>query len=56
MPEITNERYNELITAEYELKQLKSLIKKKLDRYEDVDRDELKLLYMLYCEKEEQEC
>lgn len=56
MVEISIERFTELCHAEQEAKQFKMLIQKKMDDYGTIDRDDIKLLYLLYCDKEGEEC
>lgn len=57
MPEVTIsvERFQQLIRAEQDANQLKALIAEKTEHYQTIDRDDLKLLYTIYCKKEEEE-
>ena len=47
--EISIERYTQLIRAEHDANQIKTLLKQKLDTYGVIDREDLRLLVQLYC-------
>lgn len=42
-------RFQQLIRAEQDANQLKTLIATKLDNYANIERDELKMLHAIYC-------
>lgn len=48
------ERYEELLRAEHDANHLKALIADKVENYGTFTRDELKLIYTMFCEKKEE--
>ena len=52
---ISFERYEQLIRAEHEANKIKSLISEKYENFENINRDDLKLLHAMYCNKKEEE-
>ena len=52
---ISMERFQQLIRAEQDANHLKTLIADKVENYGSFSRDEMKLLYTMYCDKKEEE-
>lgn len=49
------ERYEELLRAEHDANHLKALIADKVEDYGTFSREEMKMLYTMYCDKKEEE-
>ena len=52
---ISLERLQQLIRAEHDANHLKALISEKFENYGTFDRDDIKFLYTMYCDKKEEE-
>lgn len=52
---VSLERLQQLIRAEQDANHLKALLADKFENYGDFSRDEMKLLYIMYCDKKEEE-
>ena len=51
---ISVERFQQLIRAEQDANQMKTLLADKVENYGNFSRDEMKLLYTMYCNKKEE--
>jgi len=49
------DRYEQLVQGEHDAELLKKFIADKVENYGSVSREDMKLLYTLYCNKKEEE-
>lgn len=52
---VSRSRFEELIRAEQTAQQLTSIIANKHEHYGTIDRDDIRMLYDLFCPKKEEE-
>jgi hypothetical protein len=54
MVELTNERFAELVIAEYHMMRIRKIVAKKSDEFGSISYDELEMLRDLICPDEEE--